>query len=49
MKYEIWQSDESGFDAHVKTFTDYDEAYEYMRRREYYNPGYHFRMITVKD
>jgi hypothetical protein len=49
MKYEIWQSDEAGFDDHIKTFTDWDRANDYMRHCEKYRPGYHFRLIIVKE
>lgn len=49
MRYEVWQSDESGFDGLAKAFTTWDEADDYMRRREKYQPGYHFRLIIVKE
>ena len=45
MKYEVWESDESGYDAYVKSFTDLFEAIDYISRRERYQPGYHFRIV----
>lgn len=48
MKYEVWKSDEMGHDYKEATFTDPWEARDYMRRREYYNPGWHYRCIEVK-
>ena len=48
IKYQVWMSDEIGHDYLDATFTDRYEAYDYMRYREYYNPGWHFRCIEVK-
>ena len=48
MKYEVWKSCETGMDYLDATFTDLFEAYDYINRRERYNPGWHYRCVTVK-